>query len=80
MWHRSPFAVLNGHVIAVKPLGALEGLSSQALRLKIGPVPQMVKAGQPFMITMPGPIGFKIDGRFAGGFQGRATVMLERLE
>lgn len=78
-WHRSPWLVMNGQMVIMRPLGAAAGLSAQALRFKIAKVPQMVRAEQPFEITMPGPIEFKVERRYAGGYEGSATVEIKRL-
>jgi hypothetical protein len=79
-WHPSPFRVLNNHVLAMRPVGESEGLSEQAIRFKVGQIPQMLRAGERVRITIPGALGFKVDSRFTTGLSGPVTVEVKRIK
>lgn len=79
-WHSSPFMLLNRQVVVMQPVKDSEGLSDEAIRFKVGPVPQMLRPGQRVRITMPGPLGFRIDKGFAPGLIGPVTVQVERIK
>jgi hypothetical protein len=78
-WHASDYVAVNGSLLAFEPLGPAAGLSPQALRIRIGQVPQMLRSKEVFKITMPGPIEFKVIPRYANGFKANATVEVKRL-
>lgn len=79
-WHASSFMLLNNQVFVMQPLGDSAGLGEQAIRFKVGPVPQMLRAGERVRITMPGPLGFRVDQGFAPGLLGPVTVEIKRVQ
>jgi hypothetical protein len=79
-WHASSFMLLNNQIFVMQPVGDSAGLGEQAVRFKVGPVPQMLRAGERVRITMPGPLGFRIDPGFAPGFHGPVTVEIKRVQ
>ena len=72
--------ILNKQVIVMRPLENAAGLTEQALRFKVGGVPQLLREGEAVRITLPGPLGFRVDQRFAAGIKGPAKVEIKRIK
>lgn len=79
-WHPTPFMLLNRQVIVIRTVEESEGLSDEAVRFRVGPVPQMLRPGQRVRITMPGPLGFRVDRASAAGLVGPVTVEIKRIQ
>lgn len=80
LWHPSPYLAADGAQMALRPTGNARALDEKAMRYKIGRMTHMLRAEQPFKITVPGRILFKVDRDFAGEFQGDVTLQIERMK
>ena len=79
-WHPSPYVAVHGAQLIIRPTGSARGLSDKALRCRIGRISQLIRGEQPFKITEPGRMHFKVEPRFAANFQGFVSVQIERIK
>lgn len=79
-WHSAPILLRNQEVIELRPVGAAAAITEQGLRFRVGVVPQMLRPGQPVLITMPGQMGFMVDRRFVSGSKDPVSVSVKRVK
>ena len=80
MWHPSDYKVLSGQQLRMRPTGAATALPETALRFRVRRMTFVVRPDQPFSVTQPGVLAFKVDSKYVDQVQGPAKLVVERLK
>ncbi len=79
VWHPTTVAIEKDQQIQIVVLGEAAQLGDSIVEFRIGRLEQVISPQMEFLVTMPGPLAFRLDPRAAHGFKGTVQVEVARI-